>query len=179
MAKSLYVIWAEKVLNSYLKDQTLIEPDDTFSSLKQMRAGCFVTLHKKNGNLRGCIGTFLPTEENIALEIRNNAIAAAIRDPRFNPVRYDELKDLILSVDILSEPELVKDYNESLDSGKLDPKKYGVILEDSTRWKRGLLLPDLEGVDSIEYQINIAMRKAGIFQGEKFRVYRFTSTRYF
>ena len=106
----------------------MIKPDGEFEPLKKEKAGCFVTLHRKNGDLRGCIGTFLPTKSNIALEIQNNAIAAALNDPRFLPVTYDELKELIISVDILSKPELIKDYDEELDYDKLDPVKFGVIV---------------------------------------------------
>ncbi len=179
MGKSLYVLWAEEVLRSYLKDGILIEPSGNFSSLKKEKGACFVTLHNRDSSLRGCIGTFLPTKDNLAMEIRSNAIAAAIRDPRFNPVTYEEFKSLMISVDILSEPELIKDYNEELDYSKLDPEKYGIIVEDVSHWRRGLLLPSLEGVDDVDYQIRIAISKAGIFEGEKIRIYRFTSSRFF
>jgi hypothetical protein len=180
MSESIYVKWAEIVLSNYLFDRKLIEPSGEFESLKNERSGCFVTLHNKNGDLRGCIGTFLPTKDNLAIEIRSNAISAAIRDPRFSPLSYEELKaDINLSVDILSEPELVKDYDASLEYSKLNPKKFGIIVEDLSRWKRGLLLPNLEGVDDIDYQISIAKSKADIFGNEAIRIYRFTSTRYF
>ncbi len=180
MPKSIYVRWAKKVLNHYLKEAILINPEDEFKSLENERSGCFVTLHKKNGELRGCIGTFLPTKDNLALEIRNNAISAAIRDPRFQPVSYEEFKsDIILSVDILSNPELIKDYADDIDYSLLNPKKYGIIVEDFSKWRRGLLLPDLEGVDDVDYQIAIAKNKAGIYGDEQIRIYRFTSTRYF
>jgi hypothetical protein len=180
MPDSIYVKWAEKVLDYYLNKSILIDPEDEFKSLENERAGCFVTLHKKNGELRGCIGTFLPTKDNLALEIRSNAISAAVRDPRFQPVSYEEFKNsILLSVDILSTPELVKDYDDEIDYSMLDPKKYGIIVEDFSRWRRGLLLPDLEGVNDIDYQITIAKSKAGIYGDERIRIYRFTSTRYF
>ncbi len=178
MSNSIYVKWAKKVLEFYLKEKTIIDPDDDFKVLMGQRAGCFVTLHKGN-ELRGCIGTFLPTKENLALEIRSNAISAAINDPRFSPVLYEELMTLTITVDVLSAPELIKEYNESLNYAALDPKQFGIIVEDRSKWKRGLLLPNLEGVDSIDYQIDIAMKKAGIFPGEDIRIYRFTSTRYY
>jgi len=105
------------------------------------KAGVFVSLHK-NDELRGCIGTIEPTEANIAQEIIRNAISAATGDPRFNQVTADELPELQYSVDILTEPEPVTSEKD------LDPKKYGAIVE--TGWRRGLLLPDLEGVDRLK-----------------------------
>ena len=176
---SIYVRWARKVLESYLLNSFLIDPKNEFEILLKEKAGCFVTLHKKDGELRGCIGTFLPTKKNIALEIRSNAISAATNDPRFLPVTYEELKNLDISVDILSNPELIKDYNEELNYDLLDPKEFGIIVEDVSKWRRGLLLPNLEGVDTVDYQIRIAMNKAGIFSGDKIRVYRFSSKRFF
>jgi len=129
----------------------------------------FVSL-KKKGNLRGCIGTFIPTQENIAQEIIKNAISAAVDDPRFSPVTISELGDLTISVDVLSPPEEISDISE------LDPKKYGVIV--SSGYKKGLLLPDLEGVDTAEEQVDIARRKAGIYPDEKVKLYRFEVKRY-
>ncbi len=134
------------------------------------KAGVFVSL-KKFGDLRGCIGTFMPTQENIAQEIIKNAISAAVDDPRFSPVTASEVEDLSISVDVLSAPEEVKDVSQ------LDPKKYGVIV--SSGYKKGLLLPDLEGVDTAEYQIDIAKRKAGIYPDEKVKLYRFEVKRFF
>ena len=112
----------------------------------------------------------MPTQENIAQEIIKNAISAAVDDPRFSPVTASELGDLIISVDVLSPPEEISDISE------LDPKKYGVIV--SSGYKKGLLLPDLEGVDTAEYQIDIAKRKAGIYPDEKVKLYRFEVKRY-
>jgi len=103
------------------------------------KAGVFVSIHKK-GELRGCIGTFEPQEKNVAAEVIANAVSSATRDPRFPPVEPDELKDLDYSVDVLTHPEPVED--ESC----LDPKKYGVIV--ACGWRRGLFLPDLDGVDT-------------------------------
>lgn len=133
------------------------------------QAGVFVSL-KKNGDLRGCIGTFLPQEPTVAQEIINNAISAGMHDPRFLPVDLKELPDLEVSVDILSTPEQVN----SLDA--LDTKKYGVIVRHKN--KSGLLLPDLEGIDAVSEQVSIAMRKAGISSSEEIDLYRFTVTRY-
>ena len=112
-----------------------------------------MSLHK-DGRLRGCIGTIAPTEETLAREIVQNAISAGTRDPRFPPVQAEELDRLEYSVDVLGRPEPVN----SLD--QLDPKTYGVIV--SYGRKRGLLLPDLDGVDTVEEQVSIARRKGGI-----------------
>lgn len=100
-----------------------------------------------------------------------NAISAATRDPRFNPITEDELKWLDINVDVLSEPEEI----ESID--ELDVKRYGVIVESG--YKRGLLLPDLEGVDSIEEQVDIVRRKGGIGLSEKVKLYRFEVVRHY
>lgn len=133
------------------------------------RAGVFVSL-KIKGQLRGCIGTFMPQEDSIAQEIVRNAISASTEDPRFPPVSQSELEQLEYSVDVLSPPEPVSDISE------LDPKRYGVIVKSGFR--RGLLLPDLEGVDTVEYQISIAMNKAGISPEEQVSIERFEVKRY-
>lgn len=133
------------------------------------KAGVFVSL-KKHGQLRGCIGTFEPTQKNVAEEIVRNAISSATQDPRFPPVTANELPYLDYSVDILTEPEPVEDRN------KLDPKKYGVIVERHGR--RGLLLPDIEGVDTVEQQIEICCYKAGIRPGEPVKLSCFQVRRY-
>ncbi len=165
-----YVKWAIKVIEAKIKEGVILKPDPKFlpPEFFQRKAGVFVTLHTLDGNLRGCIGTFLPTTPDIANEIAQNAISAALEDPRFEPVSSEELNDIVVSVDILSAPEEVKD--ESV----LDPKKYGIIVESG--WRRGLLLPDLEDVDTVEDQIKIAMMKAGIKKYDK--IYRFTVERY-
>jgi AmmeMemoRadiSam system protein B/AmmeMemoRadiSam system protein A len=133
------------------------------------KAGVFVSIHKK-GDLRGCIGTFEPQEKNVAEEIITNAISSATRDPRFPPISPEELKDLDYSVDVLTSPELVKD------ASQLDPRKYGVIVECG--WRKGLLLPDLEGVDSVDYQIDICRQKGSIGPDEPVKLYRFEVKRY-
>lgn len=136
----------------------------------QNPAACFVSVHKTDGRLRGCIGTIRPLEATLAQEIVRNAVAAATEDPRFLPIRADELSNLDYSVDVLNEPEHI----ESLD--QLDPKRYGVIVE--LGWRRGLLLPDLEGVETVPLQVSIALEKAGIDSDEPFKLSRFTVTRY-
>ena len=169
--ESAYVRLARETIENYVKQGKIITPPkDLPEEMINQKAGVFVSL-KKFGDLRGCIGTFMPTQENIAQEIIKNAISAAIDDPRFSPVTVFELEDLSISVDVLSAPEEVKD------TSQLDPKKYGVIV--SSGYKKGLLLPDLEGVDTAEYQIDIAKRKAGIYPGEKVKLYRFEVKRYF
>ncbi|KAF2957551.1 hypothetical protein AS159_07765 [Thermotoga sp. Ku-13t] len=167
-----FVKWAIKSIESYILDRRMVDPikDGAPEELLNRRAGAFVSLHLLDGSLRGCIGTFMPTRSNLALEIRDNAIAAATQDPRFEPVTAEELDDIEVTVDILSEPEKVTD------TSQLDPKKYGVIVVSG--YRRGLLLPDLPGVDSVEEQLRIALRKAGISERERFDVYRFTVERY-
>ncbi|OAA29719.1 hypothetical protein AT15_01370 [Kosmotoga arenicorallina S304] len=168
---SPYVRWAWEVLESFIIKGVYPEiPDFLPEELTTKRAGCFVTLHKKNGDLRGCIGTVLPTKGTLAEEIRDNAIASATRDPRFSPLSKDELDSIIISVDILSEPE-------ECSKEDLDPKKYGVIVEKD--WRRGVLLPDLPEVDTVEKQLRIVLIKAGISSGEDFKIFRFTANRYY
>lgn len=168
--ESAYVKLARETIENYIKQGKIITPPLGLpEEMINQKAGVFVSL-KKNGNLRGCIGTFMPTQENIAQEIIKNAISASVDDPRFSPINVSELEDLSISVDVLSAPEEVKDISQ------LDPKKYGVIV--SSGYKKGLLLPDLEGVDTVEYQIDITKRKAGIYPGEKVKLYRFEVKRY-
>lgn len=134
------------------------------------RAACFVSI-KSDGQLRGCIGTLEPAEPDLGLEIVRNARSAAFGDPRFPGVVVEELPRLTFSVDVLSEPEEVASREE------LDPIQYGVIV--SCDYRRGVLLPDLEGVDTVEHQLSIACQKAGIFDEETFSIKRFTVTRFY
>ncbi len=162
---------ARRTIEEYILKRKVIKPPPLHEMSPEMKqkAGVFVSL-KKRGELRGCIGTFLPSTENVACEVIKNAISSATEDPRFPPVSPEELKELEISVDVLSDPELVKGKEE------LDPKVYGVIVESG--WRRGLLLPDLEGVDTVDQQISIAMAKAGIRPGEPIKIYRFKVDRY-
>ena len=136
--------------------------------LYSRRSACFVSL-KKDGELRGCIGTLEPTEADLAAEIARNARSAAFDDPRFPAVREDELAALACSVDVLSpsEPCAIDD---------LDPRVYGVIV--AAGYRRGVLLPDLAGVDTAAQQVGIALQKAGIRRDERFTIRRFTVVRY-
>ncbi|RIK25157.1 MAG: AmmeMemoRadiSam system protein A [Chloroflexi bacterium] len=138
----------------------------------EMRAGVFVSLHKKNGDLRGCVGTFMPTRANVADEVIENAIAAATRDPRFAPLQEQELGALDVSVDVLSEPEPVASFAE------LDPQVYGVIVSDRDGMRRGLLLPMLEQVTTVEQQVAIAKQKASIDAAEPTLLWRFRVQRF-
>lgn len=161
---------ARKVLEHYYQGRREeYAPQEVPEEFAGRRAGVFVTL-KKHGQLRGCIGTVAPTKNNIAEEIAENAVSAAIRDPRFNPLGAEELPELDISVDILAAPEPVRGQEE------LEPHKYGVIV--SAGGRRGLLLPDLEGIDTVEEQVAIARQKAGISPGEKVRLERFEVVRY-
>lgn len=161
------VLLAKQTVEQYVKTAKVIVPE-TFPGMEG-RAGAFVSI-KKHGDLRGCIGTIEPTQENVCMEIVKNAVAAASRDPRFPPITEDELHHLTYSVDILMPPEPVDDPE------CLDCKRYGVIVESGLR--RGLLLPDLEGVETVQQQIEIAKMKAGIFPDEPCRLYRFEVRRY-
>jgi AmmeMemoRadiSam system protein A len=137
----------------------------------ERKAGTFVSLHLRDGSLRGCIGTFLPTRPNIAEEICQNAISSAASDPRFPPVSKEELDSLVYSVDILSEPKAVPN------NFPLDSKKYGLIVSTSDG-RKGLLLPDIPGVESAKEQFQICCRKGGIFPGEKVSLQIFTVERH-
>lgn len=150
------------------KGSFLPVPADVAEELKG-QAGVFVSL-KKYGELRGCIGTFEPTQRNIASEIIQNAVSAGTRDPRFWPVELNELENITISVDVLETPQPVNNVNE------LDSQKYGVIVKRGRR--SGLLLPMLEGVNTVAEQISIAKEKAGIGAGEEVELYRFSVTRY-
>ena len=174
--KTIYTRIALETIHNFLKggniDNIFLEkvPEELYS----IRRGCFVSLHLKNSKLRGCIGTIEPVEENIYKEIIRNAISSASRDSRFSPVVIDEMDDIEISVDVLSEPELVDSIEE------LDPAKYGLIISDG-KYSRAILLPGLEGVETVEQQINIVKKKAGLENSANHNLefYRFTSKRYY
>ncbi|HEY3318703.1 MAG TPA: AmmeMemoRadiSam system protein A [Coriobacteriia bacterium] len=168
--ESVPVALARRTINTYVRYGTVIDLEEQTDDLLASSAGAFVSLHTRNGDLRGCIGTITPYRENLAEEIAHNAIQAATCDPRFPPLTPEELDDLDVSVDVLHEPEHVSDVDA------LDPKTYGVIVTNGRR--RGLLLPDLEGVETPEAQVSIAMQKAGIPPGEPIGLERFKVDRY-
>lgn len=166
--ESIPVRWARMILENYTRNREILPLPPEMEELRRQQAGTFVSL-KKNGQLRGCIGTTAAVYGDLAQEIAHNAISAGISDPRFPPVETAELDDIIYSVDVLGEPE-------PCSREDLDPLKYGVIVSQGKR--RGLLLPDLEGVDTVEEQIYIALNKAGIAPSENYKIERFEVTRY-
>jgi AmmeMemoRadiSam system protein A len=159
---------AKRTVEAFVRKGEVVQPKRLSAEMKQ-KAGVFVSIHKL-GELRGCIGTFEPQHSSVAEEIVANAISSASRDPRFLPVTKNELKNLDYSIDVLSRPEPVKNQKQ------LDPKKYGVIVEAG--WRKGLLLPDLEGVNTVEEQVEICRLKAGIDPDEPVKLYRFEVKRY-
>jgi AmmeMemoRadiSam system protein A/AmmeMemoRadiSam system protein B len=165
-----YVKLARKTIETYIEDGKVISiPEGLPEEMLKTQAGAFVSIHE-NGMLRGCIGTILPVTGSVAQEIIDNAVSAATRDPRFDPITPEELAWLEINVDVLSTPEKIDSPEE------LDVKKYGVIVSCGAR--KGLLLPDLDGVDTVEQQIKIAMQKGGIRPGEDIELERFTVTRH-
>ncbi|MBQ6622767.1 MAG: AmmeMemoRadiSam system protein A, partial [Mogibacterium sp.] len=165
-----YVRLARKTIEQYVRTGTTKSlPEDLPKEMLKTRAGVFVSIHK-HGALRGCIGTTGPTQSCVAEEIIQNAVSAATNDPRFEAIRPEELPWLEINVDVLGKPEAI----ESPD--QLDPKRYGVIVTRGMR--RGLLLPDLEGVDTVEQQIGIAKQKAGIRPEEAVSLQRFEVIRH-
>lgn len=162
---------ARSAVETYVLRGTQIDPSESITGLLSARASCFVSLKTYDGQLRGCIGTIEPAKETLAEEIIANAINAATRDPRFPPVTAEELSQLRYSVDVLSAPEPAT-------LAELDPLVYGVIVEDESGSHRGLLLPDLEGVDSVAKQVEIAVRKAGIPPETPVKLARFRVSRF-
>ncbi|MFQ5894901.1 MAG: AmmeMemoRadiSam system protein A [Nitrospinota bacterium] len=160
---------ARRAIEHYLRSGEALPPPEPLPPEMARRAGAFVSL-KKGGDLRGCVGTAEPREANVAAEVIRNAIAAASRDPRFPPLALGELAEVSVSVDVVAPLESV------LDSGELDPKRYGVLV----RWGglQGVLLPDLPAVRTVEEQLAIVRKKAGIPEGEPCEVFRFTVERF-
>jgi AmmeMemoRadiSam system protein A len=165
---------AQEAIECWIRDGVRIRPPVELAEGMRRRAGAFVTLHLR-GQLRGCIGTIQPVYDNVAAEVIQNAISAATRDPRFLPVRRDELAGLNVKVDVLAGPEPVESLEE------LDPKRYGLIVQSkSDPLKRGLLLPDLEGIDTVEKQVHYTRyHKARITDpDEPVEMFRFEVVRY-
>ena len=167
----IYTQLARDTIRMYLTQNKLPDTKNAPFDLLKKRAGCFVSLHKKDGELRGCIGTIEPVYKNLAAEIIANAVAASQHDPRFPAVKFDELDNLKINVDVLNPPEPIASEKD------LDIKKFGVIVR-APDGRDGLLLPDIEGVDDIESQIAIARQKAGIAPDEKISLFRFTVERH-
>jgi AmmeMemoRadiSam system protein A/AmmeMemoRadiSam system protein B len=162
---------ARDAVETFVRSGKVLDSTRFIRGLLSVRAPCFVSLKTLNGELRGCIGTIEAACGTLAGEIIANAISAATNDPRFDAVQPEELANLRYSVDVLFPPEetVMED---------LDPSVYGVIVEDESGARRGLLLPDIPGVDDRVHQVQIAARKAGIGRGEPVRLYRFKVERY-
>ena len=169
-AEDMYVSLARRTIETYITSGKIISvPKDLPKEMLKTKAGAFVSIHK-NGDLRGCIGTITATKGSVAEEVISNAVSASTRDPRFPAITADELGDLEINVDVLGEPEQI--YSTDM----LDVKRYGVIV--SSGYRRGLLLPDLEGVDTVGQQIAIAMRKGGITYDDEITLHRFEVIRH-
>ncbi|MCK4520418.1 AmmeMemoRadiSam system protein A [Candidatus Parcubacteria bacterium] len=179
-----YSLLAKNAVEIYIKEARIISaPENLIKEFFTKKAGVFVTIEEKD-ELRGCIGTYLPTKNNIAKEVIHNAIAAATEDYRFSPIQKEELSELSYTVYVLNKPEPIKSINE------LDPKKYGILVKSQSfssgsdvifepapraHYKSGLLLPGLDGVDTSEKQISIACQKGNINpETEKIIIYKFT-----
>ncbi len=165
-----YVRLARKTIEDYILTRRKRRITEKFpEEMHRQRAGVFVSI-KKEGRLRGCIGTIQPAQDSVAEEIMENAVSAAVRDSRFSPVQPEELEKLIISVDVLGD-------TEEIDSpDKLDVRRYGVVVTKG--YKKGLLLPNLDGVDTVEEQIAIAKQKAGIGERAQVRLERFEVVRH-
>jgi AmmeMemoRadiSam system protein A len=163
---------ARRAVETFIRERRLLDSDlaPDLPILRQP-AACFVSIKTGRSDLRGCIGTIEPSRPTLAEEIIINAVHAATRDPRFMPVEEGELPRLRYSVDVLSEPE-------PTEFESLNPSLYGVIVEDHAGTRRGLLLPDIEGVETSSQQVQIAARKAGINPDEPVRLFRFRVTRF-
>ena len=163
---------AKETVEMFVRDKETPRPLKLTPEMEE-KAGVFVSIHK-HGQLRGCIGTFEPTQTNVAQEIIRNAVASATRDYRFSPdpgpVSEGELPELTYKVDILTSPVPVREESD------LDPRKYGVLVVYGN--KKGILLPDLPGVDSVDQQIEIARSKAGISLEEPAKLFRFEVRRF-
>jgi AmmeMemoRadiSam system protein A/AmmeMemoRadiSam system protein B len=162
---------ARRVIETFTTTGKIIDPPESLSDLLSARAGCFVSIKTHEGDLRGCIGTVEPVKDTLAEEIITNAVSAATRDPRFPPVRKEELPNLKYSVDVLSAAEPTT-------LAELDPNVYGVVVEEESGSRRGLLLPNLFGIKDAAHQVEIASRKAGIKPGAEVKLFRFRSDRY-
>jgi AmmeMemoRadiSam system protein A len=162
---------ARTAVETFIRKSEVIQPPSGTRGILSARAPCFVSLKTLDGELRGCIGTIEASRETLAQEIIANAISAAINDPRFVPVSEDELSNLRYSVDVLlpAEETVIE---------QLDPRVFGVIVEDENGGRRGLLLPDIPGVDNAEQQVEIAARKAGIPAGTPVRLWLFKVDRF-
>jgi AmmeMemoRadiSam system protein A len=170
-----FVELAHAAVEAYVREHKHMPPPRELPPEMRLPAGVFVSLHLPDGELRGCIGTIQPARDNLAEEIIENAISAATRDPRFPPLTPDELEGLDISVDVLTEPEPIDSIRDQ------DPKRHGLIVQSKRNaWQRGLLLPDLETIDTAEKQLHYTrVYKANITDpSEPVQLYRFQVKRY-
>jgi AmmeMemoRadiSam system protein A len=163
---------ARLAVEIFIEDGVRIAPPPQPEGVLARSAGVFVTIKTIGNDLRGCIGTIEPARLKVAEEIIRNAIIAATGDPRFPPVRREELANLTYGVDVLNAAELVRGPDD------LDPAIYGVIIESMDGRHRGLLLPRIEGLDTVEKQWRAVHLKAGLTPGASVRIERFTVTRF-
>jgi len=162
---------AYQSIKYFFENETTLPTPKDLDNFYNQKAACFVTLHLKSGDLRGCIGTLEPQQTNLAEEIINNALSSAFDDPRFGPLQEKELENINISVDVLSTPESVNSPTE------LNPKKYGVIV--SSKKRHGVLLPDIEDVNTVEEQLSIAAKKGGIdLKKDEYKLEAFTVERF-
>ena len=172
MPKEIYIGLAKLAVRRYLNND-IVKNSEIPEELLKVKFACFVSLHRKSNNeLRGCIGTILPTKPNLAQEIITNAISAC-SDPRFDDVEKKEYSQLKFAVDILSEPEKIKTKRG------LNPKKYGLIVRATDDGRLGVLLPDIPEIDTVDDQVSLAMQKAGIYSTDtEIEYFRFTVDRH-
>ena len=174
MENSIYVKIAADTLTELLKTGKTVNTEKKYEGELSEKKACFITIKSSKRKLRGCIGTLSPMYANLKTEIIRNAVAAATRDSRFKPLAMNELDDIVISVEVLDTP------GEIFDKNRISPKEYGLILEDEETGKRGVLLPDIEGVDTADEQVSIVKRKAGIYQTglEGLRMFLFKTKKY-
>lgn len=170
-----YTRIAFESIKLYLSEESMPDPGLAWipEEFYELQRGCFVSLHLQDNELRGCIGTLEPHEKNLFEEIRRNAISAAFKDNRFPPLSVYEFPHVKISVDVLTPPERV------FSADDLDPDIYGLIITDG-RLQRGVLLPSIPGIDTVERQIQVVKRKAGLSHADDrtLEFYRFASSRY-
>ena len=171
--ETIYTELALKSIQEFLETGKVIHlSSQTIPELLLVKKSCFVSLHiAKNSNLRGCIGTIQPVQENLFHEIIKNAVSSASRDSRFKPLSIEELDLIEISVDVLSIPEKKENLSNH------NPKTHGLIISDGN-YRRGVLLPNLEGIDTVEQQVDIVMEKAGIYDHINLEYYTFTVERF-
>lgn len=162
---------AKLTVETYIKEKKTPSAETKIEGVELHKAGTFTTIKTHDYELRGCIGTIFPTKNTVTEEIISNSISAATKDPRFPAIQRQELPNLKYSVDILHPPEQVSGHDE------LNPKIYGLIVVGESG-RQGLLLPDLEGIDTVEQQIKFCMQKADIYEDEGLKLYRFKVDRY-